>query len=163
MRRSIWRKAWSSSAKPMRDLLVRLDTLAKKEKVVLNKGYAVRRAAAFEKPVVLEWVGKTFSPKWAGEADVAFSRQPISCFIALHQERIVGFACYEVTSRGFFGPTGVDKNHEGKQLGTTLLLESLCALKAMGYVYAFIGGVGPAEFYVKAVGAVEIPGTFKRD
>jgi len=32
-------------------------------------------------------------------------------------------------------------------------------LKDLGYVYGIIGGVGPREFYEKACGAVEIPGS----
>jgi hypothetical protein len=32
-------------------------------------------------------------------------------------------------------------------------------MKLKGYGYAIIGGVGPAEFYHKAVGATEIPGS----
>lgn len=30
-------------------------------------------------------------------------------------------------------------------------------MRAAGYAYAIIGGVGPADFYARAVGAVEIP------
>ena len=32
-------------------------------------------------------------------------------------------------------------------------------MKALGYGYAIIGGVGPAEFYEKAVGATIIQGS----
>ena len=32
-------------------------------------------------------------------------------------------------------------------------------LKELGYVYGVIGGVGPREFYEKAIGATEIPGS----
>jgi len=37
-----------------------------------------------------------------------------------------------------------------------LLLECLRAMRELGYVYAIIGGVGPADFYAKCVGAVPI-------
>ncbi len=40
-----------------------------------------------------------------------------------------------------------------------MLWESLLAMKAQGYAYGIIGGVGPAEFYTKAVGAVIIDGS----
>ena len=33
------------------------------------------------------------------------------------------------------------------------------AMKDLGYVYGAIGGVGPREFYEKAIGAVEVPGS----
>ena len=93
----------------------------------------------------------------ASVEDVAFSRQPISCFIALDQEKLTGFACYEATCRGFFGPGGVLEAHRGQGLGTLLLVECLRSMKEMGYAYAIIGGVGPKDFYVRAVGAIDIP------
>ena len=44
----------------------------------------------------------------------------------------------------------------GKGIGRALLLSALHAQRAQGYGYSIIGGVGPAEFYAKAVGAVVI-------
>jgi ribosomal protein S18 acetylase RimI-like enzyme len=140
----------------MADMLVRLYALPKRD-TALGKGYEVRRAAAYDKSVVLDWIGRNFSTQWASEADATFSRQPVSCFIALYQERIVGFACYEATCRGYFGPGGVLEAHRGRGLGTVLLVECLRSMRDMGYAYAIIGGVGPKEFYIRAVGAIEIP------
>lgn len=140
----------------MPDMLVRLYALPDHNEI-LKEGYVVRRAAAYEKAVILQWLSQHFSTQWASEADVAFSRQPISCFIAVHQERLVGFACYEATCRGYFGPGGVLEAHRGQGLGTRLLLECLRSMKEMGYAYAIIGGVGPKDFYIKTVGAIEIP------
>ena len=44
-------------------------------------------------------------------------------------------------------------------VGTALLLPSLEDMKHAGYGYAIIGGVGPADYYAKAVGAVAIEGS----
>ena len=44
-------------------------------------------------------------------------------------------------------------------IGTALLLACLEDMKHAGYGYAIIGGVGPAEYYAKAVGAVPIEGS----
>jgi ribosomal protein S18 acetylase RimI-like enzyme len=140
----------------MPDMLVRLYALPNQDRK-LTDAYVVRRAAAYDKAAILHWIGQSFSAQWASEADVAFSRQPISCFISLHQEILVGFSCYEATCRGYFGPGGVLEAHRGQGLGTVLLLECLRSMKKMGYAYAIIGGVGPKDFYVKAVGAIEIP------
>jgi ribosomal protein S18 acetylase RimI-like enzyme len=140
----------------MPDMLVRLYALPDQNRT-LKEGYVVRRATAYDKSVMLHWLSENFSSQWASEADVAFSRQPISCFIALHQEILVGFSCYEATCRGYFGPGGVLEAYRGQGFGTVLLLECLRSMKEMGYAYAIIGGVGPKEFYVKAVGAIEIP------
>lgn len=140
----------------MADMLVRLYALPDLNKT-LKEGYVVRRAAAHDKSVILHWISQHFSTQWASEADVAFSRQPISCFLAVNQKKLAGFACYEATCRGYFGPGGVLEAHRGQGLGTVLLLECLRSMKEMGYAYAIIGGVGPKDFYVKAVGAIDIP------
>jgi predicted N-acetyltransferase YhbS len=142
----------------MPDLLVRLYTLPEPTKK-LKKGCQIRRAAAYDKAAILQWIGKNFSPQWASEADVAFSRQPISCLIALQENKVVGFACYETTYRGFFGPMGVVAAHRRQGIGTGLLLSCLGAMKEIGYAYAMIGGVAKKDFdfYRKAIGATEIP------
>ena len=119
----------------------------------------IRRALAPEKHKVVAWVRENFSEGWASEAEVAFSRQPVSCFIAVQGGRIVGFACHDATCRNFFGPTGVDPKAQKGGIGTALLLACLEDMKHAGYGYAIIGGVGPADYYARAVGAVAIEGS----
>jgi len=85
------------------------------------------------------------------------SNQPMTCFIAIQEGQLIGFSCYDATALGFFGPTGVEESHRGKGTGKALLLAALLDMKLKGYGYAVIGSVGPAEFYTKMVGAVEIP------
>src|SRR5258708_23402997 len=121
-------------------------------------GIMLRRARAPEKHKVIAWVRQTFSEAWASEAEVAFGRQPVSCFIAIQQKQIVGFACHDATCPNFFGPTGVEPTAQKSGIGKALLFACLEDMKQQGFGYAIIGGVGPAEFYVKAVGAVAIEG-----
>jgi ribosomal protein S18 acetylase RimI-like enzyme len=144
------------------DMLVKLYALPDSRDVherVANAGITTRRALAPEKHKVLAWVREKFSEHWASEVDVAFSRQPIACFIAVKQKAIVGFACHDATCPNFFGPTGVDPNERKHGIGKALLFHCLEAMKSQGFGYAIIGGVGPAEFYTKAVGAVPIEGS----
>jgi ribosomal protein S18 acetylase RimI-like enzyme len=122
-------------------------------------GIVMRRALAPEKHKVIAFVRQTFSEAWASEAEVAFSRQPVSCFIAVQQKKVIGFACHDATCPNFFGPTGVDPNARKSGIGKALLFACLEAMKQQGFGYAIIGGVGPAEFYAKAVGAVAIEGS----
>jgi GNAT superfamily N-acetyltransferase len=146
----------------MIDMLVRLydlpDTTALYAEVAAN-GVTLRRARAFEKHTVAEFAKTHFSPKWVSEVEVALTRQPVACFIATREKQILGFACFDTTQRGFFGPTGVAENARGLGLGKALLMKSLEALREIGFAYAIIGGVGPKEFYAKACGAIEIPGS----
>jgi predicted N-acetyltransferase YhbS len=145
----------------MIDMLVRLYDLPDSSALyaeVAAKGVTLRRARAFEKHTVAAFA-RTFSEKWASEVEVALTRQPVACFIATKEKHILGFACYDTTMRGFFGPTGVAEEARGLGLGKALLFKSLEALRETGHAYAIIGGVGPREFYEKTCGAIEIPGS----
>jgi GNAT superfamily N-acetyltransferase len=124
-----------------------------------QQGITVRRAMPYEKHHVVQWVRDTFGPGWASECDVAFSRDPISCFIATEERKIVGFGCYDSTCRDFFGPTGVAEEKRGRGIGSALLLACLHAMAAIGYAYAIVGGAGPTQFYAKVAGATEIEGS----
>jgi predicted N-acetyltransferase YhbS len=117
----------------------------------------VRRAQPFELTLVRRFVETNFSLSWADEISVGFAHQPVSVFVATIERELVGFAAYECTRRGFFGPTGVIPAAQGKGIGKALLLASLIALREMGYVYAIIAAAGPVDFYRNTVGAIAIP------
>lgn len=146
----------------MIDMLVRLYDLPDSTELyrsVAASGVTLRRARAFERHTVGDFVRAHFSAKWVSEVEVAMSRQPIACHIATRAGQVLGFACHDTTLRGFFGPTGVAEAARGLGLGKALLMRSLEALRELGHAYAIIGGVGPKEFYAKACGAIEIPGS----
>jgi len=117
----------------------------------------VRRAQPFELSIVREFVVEKFSQSWADEISVGFAHQPVSVFVATKQKELIGFAAYECTRRGFFGPMGVAENTQHEGVGKALLFAALAALREMGYVYAIIGAAGPVRFYQKTVGAIIIP------
>jgi predicted N-acetyltransferase YhbS len=144
------------------DMLVKLYALPDSRPAydrLLKAGIVMRRALAPEKHKVTAWVRQAFSEGWASEAEVAFSRQPVSCFIAVQQKKIVGFACHDATCPNFFGPTGVDPKAQKNGIGEALLFACLEDMRQQGFGYAIIGGVGPADFYSRAVGAVAIEGS----
>ena len=124
-----------------------------------EKGVILRRPWGYERHILAHWVNEHFSPKWVSEVKVAFSRQPVSAFIATRDRKILGFACYETTGRGYFGPTGVAESERGNGVGRALLYKALEAMRDHGYAYGIIGGVGPRDFYEQACGAIEIPGS----
>lgn len=142
------------------DLLVNLLKLPPLERAMPEMaaaGIVIRRAQPFEIAPVGNFVAQEFSPAWADEVSVGFVNKPVTLFLAVVDKTIVGFAGYECTRRGFFGPTGVVDNMKGRGIGKALLLASLWSLREMGYVYGIIGRAGPIEFYQKAVGAIIIP------
>lgn len=117
----------------------------------------IRVALPPEMHIVQRWVRSHFSEYWVSEVTVAMAHQPPGCLIATLDGELVGFACYDATARGFFGPTGVAPDHRGKGIGLALLYHTLAQMKAQGYAYAVIGAVGPGSFYSEAVGAIPIP------
>jgi predicted N-acetyltransferase YhbS len=144
------------------DLLVKLYALDPKPELdarLSKAGVTVRRALPPELGLVTAWIKEKFGRAWASEATVAFGRQPPSCFLAVKDKEVIGFACYDATARGFFGPTGVDETARGGGVGHALLLASLLDMRAQGYGYGIIGGAGPVDFYVRSVGAVPIEGS----
>ncbi len=139
----------------MPDLLVNLLKLPAVE--LASREFLVRRAQPFELSAVRAFVTEKFSVGWADEVSVGFARQPISVFVATIERELVGFAAYECTRRGFFGPMGVCEKAKGKGAGKALLLAALAGLREMGYVYGIIGAAGPVRFYQTTVGAIIIP------
>lgn len=145
----------------MADMLVRLYALSPLEPALAAlapHGVHVRRALVTEQPHVLAWLQQHFAA-WAPEVDATFARLPVACFVALRGPDLLGFACYDGICRNFFGPTAVLDAERGRGIGRALLLAALHAQRAQGYAYSIIGGVGPAAFYAKTVGAVPIEGS----
>ncbi len=105
-------------------------------------------------------VRNTFGEGWASECLPALCRQPSSCYTAVKDGKILGFACFDATALGYFGPIGLLPEERGSGLGTALLIETLYGMREAGYGYAVIGWCDDAAgFYAKAVHAIEIPGS----
>jgi GNAT superfamily N-acetyltransferase len=160
----------------MADLLVRLydlPPLAPAVDALERTGVVVRRALATERPQVTAFARAHGSEGWAAECDAAFGRMPLACFVAtersatigsdgklpLQGDTLIGFACYEATCRGFFGPQLVHPDARGRGVGKALLLAALHAMRAEGYAYAIVGWASSVDFYRKTVGATVIDGS----
>ncbi len=151
----------------MGDMLVRLYDLPELESTttrMADEGIVIRRVNPWEAGALRAFCVEHFSDGWADEVTVGLANKPVSVFIAQDGEKVVGFAAYECTRRGFFGPTGVNEEYRRRGIGTALLLACLHAMWEMGYGYAIIGSVGPTEYYARACGAIVIedsaPGIF---
>ena len=139
----------------MADMLVNLVLLPDPAPLLAEQatqGVEIRRGQAGESHVIAEWVRELTNPNWAIGCEVALEQEPITCFIAveaavasagnqadLSPETIVGFACYDVVTRGVFGPTGVRQDRADSGLDTALLLVCLHEMAALDYKQAAIG------------------------
>jgi GNAT superfamily N-acetyltransferase len=146
----------------MPDMLVKLyglpDLHAQLTKIE-KQGIQIRCPNPWEKAILIDWVRSHFGPTWGFECETAFAAIPPSCFMAIQKDTLIGFACHDCTRKNFFGPTGVAESARGRGVGLALLLSCLHAMRDTGYAYAIIGGVGPAEYYSKTVGAAPIEGS----
>ena len=168
----------------MTDMLVKLYALPEAQSLLTalhQKGIEIRRPHPSEKYALAEWVHQHFpDSSWAIGCEVALEHRPVSCYIAvaknqahvpsdnpydLPEEVLVGFACYDVASKGMFGAMGVKEDYRRQGIGTALLLACLHAMKEEGYAYAVIGWVASIDFYARAAGATVIsasePGIFR--
>ncbi len=146
----------------MTDMLVKLFEIGDDWQFIAeqkNQEITIRKPIGPEKHLIVQWVADNFGVAWAGETDVAFTNRPRTCFVAVKYETIVGFACYDATALGFFGPVGVDRLHRRKGTGTALLKACLLDMKLKGYGYAVVGAVKDTDFYKNTAGAIEIPGS----
>ena len=123
----------------------------------------IKRVLSPNSDEVVEYIGKHFSPKWASEAKAAMYKNHPTCFVAVDNKEIVGFACYDATAKGFFGPLGVSDDYRKRGIGKALVMKCMEGLFYDGYGYAIIGGVSEKtqKFYYDACKAIPIANSRK--
>nr|WP_269809257.1 GNAT family N-acetyltransferase [Enterovibrio nigricans] len=117
------------------DYLVKLYENAFLDKETGTSSFRIRKPIGPEKAAVIHWISDHFNTRWASEAEMAL----LSCnslFIAIEEKKILGFACYDGTAKGFFGPLGVDRCVRGQGVAEALVKATLVAMKGEGYAYA---------------------------
>ena len=146
----------------MPDMLVRLYDMPKidMKDQMAEEGIKIKRAMALDKGRIVKFIRAHFDSNWEYECEYALFNHPSSCYIAVKDKEIIGFACYDATAPGFFGPTGVSPDMRGKGVGKALLGQCLDSMKEKGYGYAIIGYATDAiDFYKKTVNAMVIEGS----
>ena len=120
------------------------------------------RAMAGDGTVLRNFIATAFpqATSWVDEASAALSRQPEASFLAVKEDQIIGFSCYDATAKGMVGPVGVSNAHRGNGIASVLLSCCFSAMRDTGYAYAVIGWVSSPSFYQKSCGAVPIENSF---
>ena len=135
------------------DMIVSLYNLPN---VKINTNVKVSKAFVSDLDQILEFVDKEVPDHqgWKKEIQYSTMQSPIKLVVATKNGELLGFACYDSSAKGFFGPIGVKNSERGKGIGAALLLKTLEYMKNDGYAYAIIGWVSEAiGFYEKTVGA----------
>ena len=97
------------------------------------------------------FVGQCFYASWSQELRLAHFRG--TCRVLTVQDVVVGFACFDATFTGAFGPFGIHPRERKQKLGALLLLNVLQEMRYRDHRYAFIGDVGAdvAGFYQRVL------------
>ncbi len=141
--------------------MVNLRVLREVEPVLLEQaasGVEIRRACASESGVIADWVREKINPNWGIACEVALEQTPPDCFIAceinpnaettaVSSENLLGFACYDVVTKGVYGPSAVREDLPNEAVGTALMLACLHAMAAQNYPHAVIGWAGTTDGY----------------
>lgn len=155
----------------MADMLVKLYDIPFSyalEERLSEEGIRIKKALAPDRSRIIEFSKICAKDDYSDEVNAAFCNNPITCYIATKEKKIIGFACYEATAKNFFGPMAVLDSERKKGVGKALLLRSLWSMQELGYAYAIIGwpAKSAVEFYKKCAGAVMIDesssGVYKR-
>ena len=144
----------------MPDLLVPLYKLPAHNDLtqrLATDGIIIRRAFPFDLSRTRRFIAETFSESWADETEAGFARQPITCWIAVVNGEVKGFACVDATMRGMFGPTGVCPSLRGKGVGKALLLHALSGLWDMVTPMA----LSPAQVPLSSIARPAVPSRFR--
>lgn len=123
-----------------------------------KQGIKIKKALSPDRQKVIDFAKNAGTEDYSDEVKCAFSNHPVTCYIAVKEKKIIGFACYEATAKNFFGPIVVSNRERMKGIGKSLLLKSLQSMEEMGYAYAIIGwpAKNALQFYKKTVNAVMI-------
>lgn len=100
--------------------LYRLPTLEDRKDTI-----QIKRAFVGDKEAILTFIKENFSNSWVYEAEHALLQEVPKCFIAVENKKVIGFACFDSSAKGFFGPIGVLSEYRGKRVGQSLLLKTL--------------------------------------
>ena len=138
----------------MADMLVKLYNIPNSyeiEKKLSEEGIKIKKALAPDRSRIIDFSRACAKEDYSDEVTAAFSNNPITCYIATKEKKIIGFACYEATAKDFFGPMAVLENERKKGIGKALLLKSLESMQEFGYAYAIIGwpAKSAVDFYKK--------------
>lgn len=125
----------------------------------------IRSIFPSDKERLLNFVKENFPNEkgWIMEIEHAWYEGKV--MIAIDNHKIIGFACWDCSGKGYFGPFGVSSKFRHKGVGTELFQSCMDAMKYYGYGYAIIGWVAdkedddnsPLDFYKKVAGAYFIP------
>ncbi|MGP4040966.1 GNAT family N-acetyltransferase [Gracilibacillus sp. D59] len=139
-----------------RDLIVHLT--AYHSNVSVSYQNEIRRVKHSDLYQLKEFILSEFGERWLEHID-NIQNDTLPIFIAVKNEKIIGFACYDTVrnKKGLFGPMGTSKEERLNSIGKELLHRCFTEMATIGYEYIVIDQAGPIEFYERVCNAQLIP------
>jgi GNAT superfamily N-acetyltransferase len=122
-----------------------------------DAGIALRKPIGPDRSLLIAWAESHFPSLWVDEIQHALGNHPVSCWLAQQAGNLLGFACYDATALGFFGPLGVIESAQGSGIGSALARACFHEMYLKGYRYAIIGRTQAEGFYRRIAPVVVIP------
>ncbi|WP_409293756.1 GNAT family N-acetyltransferase [Peribacillus sp. SCS-26] len=141
-----------------RDMFVHLENYQFPDNF-LYKG-EIRRAQTEDLDEVMAFIREEFGERWVSTAIEGFHHEEIPIRLSYSGGILTGFACYDITGKGVFGPMGTSIKFRQQGTGSALLHHCLKDMKRRGCDSIKIQQAGPIEFYEKACGARLSKSTF---
>lgn len=115
----------------------------------------VRRLERGDEAAFAAYLAASWGAGWQyqGLQALRCGREPIPGHLALAGDAVIGFAVYDVTRPGWFGPIGTAAERRGRSVGTALLHACLFDWQRQGRQRGEIAGIGPLYVYVTACDA----------
>lgn len=107
----------------------------------INRQNNVHPIFPSDKERMMSFMDTFFSDQKGWKMEVERGINNGTVFVTEEDNIIKGFACYDCTAKGYFGPMGVTPTCRGKYMGRDLMYAAFDQMKAMGYGYAIIGWV----------------------
>jgi GNAT superfamily N-acetyltransferase len=136
------------------DLSGRDWSTAEGERRLSEEGFAFRRLEPIDREPFLNFLAGGSRREDAYRVVKCYLQNPISCHIALQDDKVVAYAQYDVDRPGWFGAMRtIEKYRRTKGLGTILFRRCMADMQRLGYPKALIGWVAPLYFYAKVADA----------
>ncbi|MCC6485023.1 MAG: GNAT family N-acetyltransferase [Armatimonadetes bacterium] len=119
-----------------------------------RQGVTCKRLEATDVERLLAFFKREATPAaWQYQVRMAYEHTPPGVFVAVQNDSVIAFSCYDGVRPGWFGPMAAAQKARGSGLGSLVFLKALQAMQEQGYQICHINCVGPLYFYSKVAGA----------
>jgi mycothiol synthase len=123
------------------------------EDELASAGIDVRRASSADDGPLQESLGSTWQASWVTEITAALHSSQAGVYVALQDNRYVGFCAYGLNRVHEVGPVGTSPDRRGLGIGGVLLKRCLADQRDRGLTAAELVWAGPLSYFSRTLHA----------